>query len=135
MPFEQLLWAWHLPTISAALLAKYCYLPFTEEEAEGQRGTGSKAPSKRLRAALGMEPEIGRKGEGDKAGRKLGNSHMICLSPSPPREQGFLLHPVLWVSLLGLRALLSSLGRRGGWAGLWEGDRGGELCSWGSSWV
>lgn len=93
------------------------------------------APRKRLGAALGMEPEeTGRREEGDEAGRKLGNCPMICLSPSPAREQGFLRHPVLWVSLLGLRPLLSSLGGRGGWAGLWEGDPGGELCSWGSSW-
>lgn len=40
MTFEQPLWAWHPSIISAALLAKYYYLPFTEEETEGQRGEG-----------------------------------------------------------------------------------------------
>lgn len=48
MPFEHPLWAWHLPTISAALLTKLCYLPFTEEETEGQRG-GRAAPTHTVR--------------------------------------------------------------------------------------
>lgn len=38
MPFEQPLRPQHLPTISSALLLKFCYLPFTEEETEGHRG-------------------------------------------------------------------------------------------------